>query len=493
MRAAILFALAATVSVCGCQKPVHFPMESMGDAARLSEAYAAYDPNGDKVADFFTYADSATGRVDRIGFDTTGDGKADSVTRLDDIALHSCRHVVIILDGFGYDVVKSCWDEGGLRMFYPPSRVIAPYPTMTDPCLEDALGYMACHGIEAAYFDRRLNRVVGGTGDYLSGRNQPYNRLLDYRADLIWDAIGYIQPCEVFGKELNDAKRKLDRADKQEFIAYFVSSAGVGTRLGAVGQRQCLKQVERLVHQMMWEANGLVKFTLMADHGHTYAKSTRAPLESFLKDKGWRLGGSLKGPNGVVYAPFGLVTYASFSTRRPGALAADLAECEAVELASYSDHDAVMVVTAGGQRAVVRHRNGRFKYETLEGDPLQLKAILATLSAHGDAEGYYDPEALLRATAEHIYPAPLQRLWRAHFGFVENPPDVICSLKNEFYSGAKGFAGAVSIASTHGGLNRGNSTTFIMSTIGPLPELMQSCDIPSRMSRLVGGTWPMNR
>ncbi|HOI56599.1 MAG TPA: hypothetical protein PLP01_15225 [Phycisphaerae bacterium] len=493
MRAVAFVVVAALASLCGCQKPVHFPAESMGDAALQSQALAAYDTDGDGLADFFTFADAETGRADRIGYDTGGDGRADHVTRLDELPPASCRHLVIILDGFSYDLVKAYYDEGGLRVFHAPSRVITGYPTMSDPCLEDTLGYIACRGIEAAYFDRRRNLVVGGAGEYMSGRSQPYNRLLDYRADLLWDAIGYVMPTEVFGKELNDAKRKFDRAETQEFIAYFVSSAGVGTRLGAEGQRQCLREVERLVHQVLWETHGLVKLTLMADHGHTYTPATRAPIESFLKDKGWRLRGSLSGPQDVVYAPFGLVTYAAFCTQRPAALAADMVQLDAVELASYADGETVVVLAPGGQRAVVRHRNGRFAYEPLEGDPLELKPVLDGMAGQADADGFFGADALLRATALHAYPASLERLWRAHVGLVENPPDVLCSLKDRSYSGAKGFAGTVPVASTHGSLRRTNSTTFIMSTIGPLPELMRSSDIPRQMSNLTGAPWPTNR
>jgi len=493
MRAVTFVVAAALALLCGCQKPVHFPADSMADAALQSQALGAYDTDGDGLADFFTFADAETGRADRIGYDISGDGMADHVMRLDELPLAGCRHLVIILDGFSYDVVKAYYDEGGLRVFHAPSRVITGYPTMSDPSLEDALGYVACRSIEAAYFDRRRNRIVGGACEYMSGRNQPYNRLLDYRADLLWDAIGYVMPTEVFGKELNDAKRKFDHAKTQEFIAYFVSSAGVGTRFGADGQRQCLREVERLVHQVLWETHGLVKVTLMADHGHTYTSATRAPIESFLKGKGWRLRKSLGGRWEVVYVPFGVVTYAAFCTQRPAALAADMGQLDAVALASYADGEAVVVLSPGGGRAVIRHRDGKFAYEPLEGDPLELKPVLGAMAAQADADGFFGGDALLRATALHVYPTALERLWRAHFGLVENPPDVLCSLKDNYYSGAKGFAGAVSVASTHGSLGRTNSTTFIMSTIGPLPEVMRSSDIPRQMSNLTGALWPMNR
>jgi len=211
-----------------------------------------------------------------------------------------------------------------------------------------------------------------------------------------------------------------------------------------------------------------------------------------LQSKGWRLRESLQGPKDVVYIRFGLETYASFATDSPAALAADLAAAEGVTIASYADGQDVIVLGRGGTKAKITQKNGRFGYDAHNGDPLKLADILASLAA--DADGLYDAEQLLQATATHEYPAPLQRLWRAHFALVANPPDVIISLEDRFFSGAKSFAGSVDIASTHGGLNYRNSVTFIMSTVGPLPPVMQSADVPRHMKTLLGvKDWPMRK
>jgi hypothetical protein len=76
---------------------------------------------------------------------------------------------------------------------------------------------------------------------------------------------------------------------------------------------------------------------------------------------------------------------------------------------------------------------------------------------------------------------------------VRNPADVIISLADNYYSGSPGFAKFVDIASTHGGLNRSNSTTFIMSTIGPMPPYIESHDIPRNLSKLTGTPFPMKK
>jgi hypothetical protein len=482
--------LAAASALSACRKPVYFPVESAGQAAKASGATAAYDPNGDGRAEFFTFI-SPDGRIDRIGYDTTGDETPDQIIPLDTIPFARCRHLVLVLDGFAYDLVSRHYQDGGLRMFYPPSRVVAPYPTMTDTSIQDITGGMPCRSYEARYFDRKTGRLAGGSHDYLAGKNEPYNRVLHYRAWTLWDVLGYVDPWAVFGKEVNDAKRLFDRGESKEVLAYFVSSAGVSTRMGAEGQKRSLLRMEQFVQQVIWETRGLTKVTLISDHGHTYTPSRRIDLEGYLRTKGWRPCRKLRGPKDVICVQFGLVTCANFATQQPAALAEDLTACQGVELASFAEKDTVVLLGRGGQRAVIRQNANRYKYEPVSGDPLKLKDALLGLKA--DADGYYGADDLLAATLMQEYPAALERLWRAHFGLVQNTPDVIASLQNEFFAGSGHLAQSVTVASTHGGLNYANSVTFIMSTAGPLPAYMRSSDIPAGMRALTGADWPARK
>lgn len=482
----------ATVSfsLAGCiGKPaVSFPTQSLDSAAKAVGASGAYDTDGDGKADYFTFTNAA-GRIDRIAYDTTGRQKPTEFIQLDQLPASRCRHLVLILDGFGYDVVKKFYDEGHLRYCNEPSRVIAPYPTLTDLSLEDALGFIPCRAFEAQYFDHAANKLVGGANDYLNSVNMPYDRLLDYRASMFWDAISYVAPWPVFGKEINDSFRNFCKSPLPEFLAYYVSSAGVGTAQGADGQVKCLERVEQLVQQAMWQTRGLTKITILADHGHSYHPATMLPFADLLTKKGWHMSDSLHKPTDVVHVQFGLETYASFNSLQPEKLAADLVTLKGVDLASYSQGKSVVVLDARGGKAVVHQKEGKYRYEIITGDPLRLKDILAKLTP--DADGMYAGPDLFSATVTHDYPDPLARLWRAHFALAKNAPDVIVSLEDAYMSGAATFAGAVKIASTHGSLNRTNSTTFIMSSIAPLPPAFRSADIPANMKTLTGNRFPL--
>ena len=466
----------------GCRPPaVTFPAEAIVKSARQ----AGFDADGDKLADFFCLYDES-GRIDRIGYDRDGDGKPDQLVHLRAINPRLCRHLVLVLDGIPFDVVKEFYDCGHLRIFEAPAVLIPPYPVLTDLALEDAFGHTPCSGYEAKYYHRTKRAVVGGTGDYLAGKNEPFVKIIHYRASPLDDGLAYLNPKAMFGKELADVKRMWDRRESMEMIAYFVSSAGLGSRLGKEGQLLALRECERLMMQVLYETGGLAQFTFFADHGQTNIPCKPAGLEKHLKARGWRLVSRLRRDNDVAMVKFGLVTYVAFNTRTPAKLADDLLESQAVELLSYAEGDAVVVRTRQG-RATIHSTDGKnFQYEPLQGDPLKLSGLV---------DGSVDGRSLLKVTADggHEYPDALYRLWRAHFALAENPPDVIVSLDDRYYNGSGFFAGAVKMASTHGGLNWRNSATFLMSTAGGVAGPLRSEDIPPVIEKLLGRPFPAQR
>jgi hypothetical protein len=482
----LVFLLIVTcMLVSGCQ--IH-PHLQLSEVKLPSEdgVYRQYDSTGDGQPDFFTFADSS-GRISRIGYDNDVDAAPDIVVNLDELPAARCRHLVLILDGFGYDLLKRCYDSGKLRMFHPPSRVVSPYPSVTEVSLSAILGSSPPRAVQTRYFDRKTNSMVGGVMDYIKGRNEPFSAVLTYRAPQHVDGLGYLLGMPMFNSELNTVKRLFDKRASREVIAYFVTSSAVSVRDGVAGQMECLYQLDRFVTEVLWQSRGLVKITMLADHGLSHDKVEQLDLEKHLTDRGWLLKDRIDGPRDVVFSALGVVTYACLSTRRPCALSEHLITCEGVDLVSYARKDAVEVLTSDGGRAVVRAQNGRFIYEPRVGDPLSLTQILDLLDA--DEHGSYDSDDLLRATATHVYPAPLQRLWEAHFLRVENPPDVIVSLEDHYCYGPSSFSGMVHF--THGSLNNRNSVTFLMSTAGRFTPIIRSCDIRKQIGGLLDSSWPM--
>ncbi len=487
----------ALVTAAGCSSPLRFPAAAIRTLATDAGLVRAYDTDGDRRPDYFTTQDEG-GRIILIAYDTTGHGEADAFIRLDDLPISACRHVIIILDGVGYETVEAFRREGGLRLFHPPVRLISTFPAMTDLALADAFRTVPCVGYEVVYFDRRANRLVGGDADYLSMKNEAWAKDMAYRAGTIWDALAYIFPGAVFNHELSDFEKVFDRRDRIEVPAYFVATAGLGTRLGSEGQRRVLETLDRLAEELVWRTGGLVKVTVLSDHGHALVRAARVDFRSYLRGQGWRAADRLEGPRDVAVIEYGLVTYAAFAARDRPALAATLIEHPAVDLVTYPEGEAV-VVERPGAKAVVERRAGRYRYRPLQGDPLELAPIIEKMAAEKllDADGFAEDAAWFARTLTHKYPDCLDRLWRAFNGLVENPPDVIASLKDGYFAGlASRAAWLPYVASTHGDLGRKSSTAFIMSTAGPLMPAGTGArhrDVPAIMQRLEGREWPPSR
>jgi hypothetical protein len=487
----------------GCAGTVRFPTAPLAVHPAETGLVKAYDTDGNKQPDYFTTEDAA-GRIVRIAYDLNADGQPDSFVDLDDIDVTQCRHVVFILDGIGHETIEAFQREGGLRLFHPPGRVMSTFPAMTDLALADVFQSVRCSANEVVYFDHKVNRIVGGDADYLSLVNEDWVHCTDYRAATIVDPLAYLFPSHFFDQEMGDFLKLFDQRDRPRLVAYFVSTAGFSTKELLDGQLKILRRIDQISEQLVWKTRGLVKITVLSDHGHALVRCKWIDFGKFLREKGWNVRDRLGGPRDVVPVEYGLVTYASFAVRDRAALAATLLENEGVDVVAYDDGAAVTVETADG-KALIERRGNRYRYRPVKGDPLQLLPVIekakegasASAPAVFDEEGFADDRDWLRMTFTHVYPDALDRLWRSYHGQTENVPDVIVSLKAGYSSGLASRATRFPEgASTHGDLARKNSTAFVISTtcpIAPRWPYLRARDMPEVLSEVTGRPWPPPR
>ncbi len=375
--------------------------------------------------------------------------------------------LILILDGFGYDVVKRYTEAGGFKGFNGPSAVVAPYPSMTDLCIEDLVGGEPCEGLEAKRYVIKENRVRGGNLAYLLGQNQPYRAKLDYRAASWLDALCYVAPWLAFKLELKRLKTRFVSAKKDAFIGYLVTTAGIGTKYGAAGQNICLNHIEELCAELS-QTEPKLRITLVSDHGHGYVRSDLYDINRRLKELSWRPRRSLDDTKDVVYPAFGLVHCAGFNTKQPERLAQDLSELPCTELVSHKAGDKLAIL-AKGKKGYVWKNGEAFTYLNVTGDPLDLDL------ADGD-ELEMGADGWLNKSLEHRYPCAPERLWRAHTDLVQNAPDVILAIKDGYFFGSKLLAKFAHVESTHGGLNRSNSLAFMLDNRYEMPTVVRSRD-----------------
>lgn len=501
-----LAAVTAVLALAGCAGPEPFPDRPMRmDLAQSGRRLISYDADGDGRGDYEQLLDGAGRKVElRFGADET------ETVRLDEIDASVVPHFIIALDGVPYHLVEQLYHEGRFRLFYPPSKLISCFPSMTDLAFNRLFGGAKPIAYQAQHFDRAKNRMINGDGVYLGGTNADWTKQLTYRCSFALDALAYLQPEMVFEHEMKEMALAFEKIETGRAIGYSVGTAGLGTQSGREAILRYLREVDRFCEELMYRRRGRAKITLLADHGHNMAGRGRVSFRERLAEEGYRLRDRLEKPGDVVTVEYGLVTYAEFFTEDPAGVAQVLLHDPTVALVCYRLGEAVMVETLEG-KAQIKHRNGRYRYDVHYGDPLKLIPIIDELKVAAteaqeapageeeelmgavrptaepvvDADGFINDRAFFAATADHEYPDPLRRIWMAFNGLVQQPADVIAVLQDGYCHGREFFDAMIGGAtSTHGSLNRLNSTTFVLTMTGELPGAMRLEDVMGQLERL---------
>ncbi|MBN1845124.1 MAG: hypothetical protein JW810_05535 [Sedimentisphaerales bacterium] len=480
----VLLILAGAWAFVGCQRVPDFPRRArwVSMTPDYLQVYT-YDRDGDGKDDYRQIFDRQ-GRKNELLFDI--EAAAPEQVLLDQLDPAQTPHFIIALDGVPFELVASLYQDGCFRLFYPPSRMISTFPSMTDLAYSRIFGGKRPPAFQAKHFNPRKNRIVEGNELYLSGAMADWASRLDYRVSFKMDALAYVMPEQIFEHELRNMREVLLNTTKDTAIVYSVATAGLGTQGGREAILKYLRQVDCFCEELVYERRGRVKITLLADHGHNMSGRGWVTFDEMLAKAGFRPVHELHEPQDVVAVKFGLISYAAFFTRQPDKVATVLLHDPATALACYPQDDGVVVQTLDG-KARIFHDAGRYRYAVEYGDPLQLGPILATLRAQGhvDAAGYIDDRALFEATIEHEYPDPLHRLWDGFHGLVEMPADLVVCLKDGWCHGSRFYHAVIGGAtSTHGSLNRINTTAFVLSMWGSLPPALRPEDVMPALEAL---------
>jgi len=477
---------------CGCA--IHGPGPAMFPVTPVSVQTASdgrterfYDTDYDGKIDHGERLNQA-GIVYALRLDDNKDGcldEKDACILLADVPEKEQRHLVIMLDSIPFAMVESLWLEGRFRLFHQPSRVISPFPVMTDLCLSDFVGVSPCPGVEASYFDGK--RLRGGYSGYALKDNVPWMDLVDWHLEPATHASVYLNAQPWYLHELRQIHDYSLGPDRQRVLAYVVGTSALGARIGRNGHQTGLIQLDRFCQQMVFESRGRIRISLLSDHGHRLLASHRIPLRAILAEFGYRVGRTLERPGDVVVPEFGMVTCAAIHTRQAPEVARDTVGIEGVELTAYCDQaDSVTILSRDGRARIIRSSAGSFAYRSDFGDPLQLIPVYESLRAEGklDAEGFAPDAALKDATASHVYPDVVHRLWRAFHGLVKNTPDALVSTEDGHHCGSALMSSLVHLTAAHGNLRQASSTAFSMSMCGQLPDMVRMENLRGEFSRI---------
>lgn len=473
---------------CGCSpaRMVYAPVAPMQqDNHADGRVDRVYDFTGDGTGDYRETL-SAEGRVVEIAFEPdAGGGWKQVVDRSNPSAAPADgkprRQLLVILDSIPFEMVEESYAQGRFRLFYPPARILSPFPVMTDICLNDFFGTPST-GVETEYYDGR--QLHDGWSAYAKQANSTWLREVDSFLPYTSHADAYMDPQSWFDKEMARIYRDFLNRPSGDMTAYVVATSALGIRFSRDGHASGLVRLDRLCRMLMHATRGQIDITLMSDHGHNLITSRRINLDQDLARMGYRINNTLAGPADVIVPAFGLVNCTALYTKSPERVASDLVSLEGIELTCYPTPSGDVVVLSQSGRAVVSYRDGASRYTQLIGDPLKLEPIMNELAAggHVNGDGFVNDEVLFEALVDHEYPDVLHRLHRAFNGLIQHPPNVMASLADGYCWGSPFMASFLNVAATHGNLNRRASTGFVMSTVTSLPNAVRMENLRSELS-----------
>src|SRR3954466_4892099 len=229
------------------------------------------------------------------------------------------RRLLLCLDGVPYEVLKAAKGRGMFDNFGEPSRLLSPFPTMTNIALSRMLGATPPLGYESLYFDKRARELRGGIGKYI-GRRTPdkmpssYMDELDYQEPLPFEFLVYVAPETIWRADMRRFHERFRRAPQtRDFFAFLKGTDGLMHIRGAERLTVALSSLDRILKKIHASCGDETEVVLFSDHGMNMEENKRVNLQTHLGRHGYVVRDHLQGQNRrcVSVPAFGLCGYAA--------------------------------------------------------------------------------------------------------------------------------------------------------------------------------------
>jgi hypothetical protein len=403
--------------------------------------------------------------------------------------------LLLCLDGVPHALIMAAKARGLFAGFGTPTRLLSPFPTMTNIALSTMLGGTPPSGYESLYFDRNKRELSGGITKYIGTRTPDklaasYMEALDYQEPLAFEFLVYVAPDKVWRADMRRFRDRFHAAPQtRDYFAFLKGTDGLLHIRGPAQLEIALESLDKILAEIQSVCGRETEIVLFSDHGMNLRKNLRVNLKTHLQGRGFSFASRLHDENGsqrrrLAIPAFGLCGYAALYCGDEAAVpevANALIELEGVDFSLYAEgKDAVVVSSPKGIARVEREERGNktfFRYVYAEGDPLKLRSISEQMLQDSklDAQGFAADDVWLERTAAHIYPDVLSNLYTSlHTHRVKHTADVLVSFRDGYYYGWSPFARLVPLAATHGNALRPSSDAFLMSTHRDLPPYVRA-------------------
>jgi Type I phosphodiesterase / nucleotide pyrophosphatase len=399
------------------------------------------------------------------------------------------RRLLLCLDGVPHKLIGEAKNRGLFEGFGSPTRLLSPFPTMTNVALSAMLEASPPQGYESLYFDRTAGELRGGMRKYL-GRRTPdkipssYMDDLDYQEPLPFEFLIYVAPESVWRADMQRFRERFRAAPQtRDYFAFLKATDGLLHAQGPSRLEVALESLDKILREIQDYCGTETEIVMFSDHGMNLEENRRVDLATGLRRRGFQVVGrfSRNKSREVSIPAFGLCSYAAVYCGAESVVpdaARALVEVEGVDFVVYKAEAEVVLESSRGHARIER-RGDRYRYSNTAGDPLGLRDIIQKLQADGklDREGFAEDAAWFEQTKGHRYPDPLANVHTSLFtSRVKHTADILISLHDGYYYGWSPFGRLVRLAATHGNALQSSSNAFLMSTHRELPPFVRADD-----------------
>ncbi len=397
------------------------------------------------------------------------------------------KHVIVCVDGVGYSTIMKMREEGHFKLFQKPSRMISPFPTLTNLSLSEIMnpvGAREAVGYEDNYFDTKENKMRGGLFDRFNESSfikGTFRELFDYHPSAIKSGLGYaLPPLSTYVESLSDVfmlKQKIKASNEPVFFAYTGATDSLSHLGGEKMVRGFLRYLDSSLTDVVRESKGNIKVTIFSDHGNHYRKYKRAGIKDSINKAGFKIESKIENDKSVVIPQFGLIGCALLFSKEKNEeeLARVVSTVKGVDFTAYEEKGIVYLISSDGA-ATIERKGDSFNYKTMKGDPLGLLKIENELVKQGkvNEEGFISDTDWFEASCESEKPDAIKRVYYGVSSLVSNRASVIVNFEDGYYSGSKMFDIFSFLQATHGNLGKEQSLGFVMETERDLPDYIRA-------------------
>ena len=387
------------------------------------------------------------------------------------------RRLLLCLDGVPHKLIIAAKERGLFDRFGSPTRLLSPFPTMTNVALSAMFGASPPAGYESLYFDRRAGELQGGIKKYL-GRRTPdkipssYMDDLDYQEPLPFEFLIYVAPDRVWRADMQRFRERFRAAPQnRDYFAFLKATDGLLHAQGPSRLNIALESLDKILTEIQNYCGNETEIMMFSDHGMNLEENRRVPLTTRLQGQGYHVVPRFAGDKrrrSVSIPAFGLCSYAAAycgDEEMVPEVATAIVEIPGVDFVVYRDG---LEVVVEGQRGTARieRRENAYRYTTTTGNPLDL-----------NEHEFIDDAVWFDRTNAHRYPDVVVNLYKSLFTpRVKHTADILISLQDGHYYGWSPFGRFVRLLATHGNALQSSSNAFLMSTHRNLPECVRADD-----------------